>query len=126
MSSIDELRTLKDKLQDYFDKLSLNLSNTSNPLPSFEDYIAFLTYDALLTDAISGSDRAASYSNGALTDTAHMVAAISREFAMRTKSKASYFTDGEDDSSRVSTFMDTMFGRYYNYIRGTSPEQSRE
>lgn len=125
-SSTDELTTITDQLSDYFSKLSLNYANPANPLPSFEDYAEFIVYDSILTDALSGVDRAASYSNGALIDTAHLASAIIREFNMRTKGKVAYFADAEDDAAKVTDYMNVVYGKYLNYYRGTSPEQGKE
>lgn len=126
MSSFDELNTLEEQLSDYFDKLSANMANPSNPLPSFEDYIASLTYDTLLTEAQSGAILGSNYSTGASVDLCHLIAAIQREFRMRSRSKFLYFADAEDDSNRVIEYIDTLHGKYTNYLRGTAPEQGKE
>lgn len=123
MSSITELRNITQQLSDYFSKLSLNLVNTANALPSFEDYSDLLVYDALYADAVFGTTRAASFTVGALADTVHQVIAVNREFAMRAKGKAFYFVDAQTDSGNDASAYDDMYGRYLNYMRGTSPEQ---
>lgn len=125
MSSVDQLEVITDKLIEYFDKVSLNLDSIANALPSFEDYIAFIVYDQILTDAVQGSDRAAAFSTGALVDTVHLATAIEREFDMRGKTKAEYFEDGIEDASNTADYARFLFGKYLNYYRGTSPEQAR-
>jgi hypothetical protein len=123
MTSVEELKQISDKLTDYFDKLGLNFENTSNALPSFEDYVASLVYNEILTKALEGADRVASYSIGSLVDTAHLVAAISREFDMRSSTKANYFSVSVDDMDNLTGYLNGLYGRYLNYYRGTSPEQ---
>lgn len=126
MSSFTELDTLEEKLVDYFDKVLANVSDPTKALPSFEDYVLDLSYDVLLTEAQAGAQRAASYSTGALVDTVHLIAAIIREFNMRTKTKAQYFLDAEDDNARVIDFIEFLHAKYKNYLRGAAPEQAKE
>lgn len=126
MSSATELKNFRDQLKDYFDKLALNISSAANPLPSFEDYDELLTFDSIITDAIQGSDGAASYSVAALVDTTHLLAAIEREFIMRRNTKANYFEMAVEDSEKITGYVETLYGRYLNYFRGTSPEQQSE
>jgi hypothetical protein len=82
MTAVEELKQIRDKLTDYFTKLGLNFANAASPLPSFEDYVAQLVYDQILTKGTEGADRVASYSTGSLVDTAHFVSAIQREFSI--------------------------------------------
>lgn len=126
MPAATELKAIRDSLSDYFTKLSDNLTSTANPLPSFEDYIASLVFDATLTDATQGAIRAASYSTGALVDAVHLFTAIQREFAMREQTKSDYFIAAIDDTDKVVGYFDDLYGKYLNYYRGTSPEQTRE
>ena len=126
MSSVDELHIITTKLAEYFTNISLNLDSTANSLPSFEDYIDFIIYDSILTDAQQGSDRAASFSTGALVDTVHLAAGLEREFEIRTKSKGDYFLEGEEDTDNAAIYIAELYGKYLNYYRGTSPEQAKE
>lgn len=126
MSSFDELDTLEEKLVDYFDKVAANLASPAVALPSFEDYITDLSYDVLLTEAQAGAVRAANFSTGALVDTVHLIAAIQREFNMRSKGRIQYYADGEDDTSRTVNFIETLHAKYRNYLRGAAPEQAKE
>lgn len=126
MSSVTELDTLAGNLEDYFDLLQTNLETPSQPLPSFEDYIGNLIYDDLLTDAQAGSVRGPSFSIGAAVDAAHLVAAIQREFAMRSKSKIAYFADGQDDVGKLLDYIDYMHGSYTGYMNGITPQQRQE
>lgn len=126
MSSATQLRAITLKLRDYFNKVSLNLTSTGNALPSFEDYVADLIYDNIQTDAVQGSLRAASFSNGALADTVHLTAAIIREFGMRAKTRAMYYDDAESESGTMADYFDLLYGQYLNYYRGTSPEQGAD
>jgi len=126
MSSFNELDVFDTQLTNYFTALATNFGNPASTLPSFEDYSTTLSYDVLLTEAQAGAIRAASYSTGALVDSVHMIAAIQREFNMRTKTKAQYFLDAQDDMNRVVDFIGFMRHKYSNYMRGTTPEQSKE
>lgn len=110
----------------YFNAVSLNLTSTANALPSFEDSVDSLLYDEILNEAILGANRAASYSTGALTDTVHQIIAINREFDMRTQTKASYITAAINDSGTDAVNYQDLYGRYFNYFRGTSPEQGSQ
>jgi hypothetical protein len=123
MTAVEELKQIRDQLTDYFTKLGLNFDNAASPLPSFEDYVAQLVYDQILTKATEGADRVASYSTGSLVDTAHFVSAIQREFDMRGSTKANYFSDSIDDTDNLISYLDGLYGKYLNYYRGTSPEQ---
>lgn len=126
MSSFSELATLETQLTTYFTALSANFANPALAMPSFEDYIGALGYNVLLTEAQAGAQRAASYSTGALVDTVHMIAAIQREFNMRVKTKAQYFLNANEDTNKVVDFVEFMSAKYSNYMRGTTPEQSKE
>lgn len=126
MASADQLRVITSTLHNYFNELSLNLLSTGNLLPSFEDFVAALAYDVIQTDAVQGSLRSASYSTGALSDSVHLVAAVIREFGMRSKLKAQYFEDAEFDADTIVGYIDALFGQYLNYYRGTSPEQGTD
>lgn len=123
MSATTQLKTITTKLSDYFAKLNLYLVNVSNPLPSFEDYNEDLIFDVILTDAIDGQQKNATFSNGALTDTSHICMAVAREFAMRTKGKIDYYQDAQIDSAKQSEQYVDMYARYTNYYRGSSVEQ---
>jgi hypothetical protein len=123
MSSFTELKTITQTLRDYFDEVTKNLVSVGNALPSFEDFEAPLAYDMILTEAQQSSDRAASYSVGALVDSVYFTAAVLREFGMRTKTKAQYYQDADIDSGLTVDYIDGLYGRYLNYYRGTSPEQ---
>lgn len=124
MSSSSELKTLTNQLVTYFSLINAYLSNPSNVLPSFEDYNELLVFDEILTDAQQGLDRTASYSTGAIADTAHKVMAIRREFEMRAKPKILYYEDAEAEALNRSVSYQDMYGRYLNYFRGTSPDQA--
>lgn len=126
MSAATELKAIKNQLADYFNKLSLNLDSPVSGLPSFEDYIAAIVYDATYTDALQGENRASSYSTAALVDAVHLFAAINREFSMRRQIKSDYFTASVDDTDKIVAYIETLYGKYLNYYRGTSPEQIRE
>jgi len=126
MTAAEELKAIRDTLSDYFDALSENLSDPTEELPSFEDYVVDLVYDSILTAATEGADRAASYTTGSLVDTSHVVFAILREFSMRQKTKADYIEQAADEAETIVDVLEIMYAKYINYYRGTSPEQARE
>jgi hypothetical protein len=126
MSAATQLKNLSVKMAAYFNAVSLNLTNTANALPSFEDSAGSLDYDEILNEAILGANRAASYSTGALTDTVHQIIAITREFDMRTQTKAAYITAAINDSGTDAVNYQDLYGRYVNYFRGTAPEQGSQ
>jgi hypothetical protein len=119
-----QLKNIAVTLANYFDALSVNLATPASSMPSFEDYVSLLDYSDIYVEALSGIDRAASYSTGALTDTVHQVIAINREFDMRAKTPAQYFADASVDAATDAQNYQDMYGRYFNYFRGTSPEQA--
>lgn len=126
MNSLAELTNTQTQLNAYFKALSLNLTSTANPLPSFEDYNQLLVSDSTMVAAQAGASQGASYAIGALVDHAHLLAAIDREFNMRAKPRALYFVDGHDDIIKLLDYISFMRGSYYNYIRGKSLEQGTE
>lgn len=126
MSAATQLKTFATTLAAYFKAISLNLTSTANALPSFEDSVNLLLYDEVFNAAILGANRAASYSTGALTDTVHQIIAINREFDMRTQTKAAYMAAAINDSGTDAVNYQDLYGRYFNYFRGTSPEQGSQ
>lgn len=126
MTSLAELDNNKTQLNIYFNALSLNLTSTSNLLPSFEDYNTLFATDSMMTDAMDGIGRGASYAIGALVDHIHLIAAIQREFNMRVKTRDLYFVDGQDDVNKMLDYVDFMHGSYRSYMSGKSQEQEHE
>ena len=126
MSSPDELQTITDALTEYFGLVAANIATPTAPLPFFEDYTDSIVYDDLLTDAFTGVSRGANYAIGAIVDTVHLAFAIEREFGMRTKLRAQYFADAQEDLDKLADYLNFMQGSYTNYIRGTSVEQYKE
>jgi len=87
MSANSQLKVIATTMADYYDALSANLADPNSALPSFEDAVGLLEYDEIYVQALDGTDRAANYATGALSDTVHQVIAINREFDMRAKGK---------------------------------------
>lgn len=125
MTIKDQLKNISDTMSGYFTAVSTNLDTPASPTPSFEDVVSLLEYDELLVAAIEGVNRAANYATGGLTDIVHQVIAVNREFDMRAKSPAQYIEDGAVDAGTDSSVYNDIYGRYYNYLRGTSPEQGQ-
>ena len=123
MSSMQQLTEITDAMREYFDALAQYFVSAGNPCPSFEDFVERLSYTDILTDAISGQDRAANFVTGALSDTVHKVMAVSREFGMRGKLKSTYYSDAEVDTTLDSETYADLYARYLNYYRGSAPEQ---
>lgn len=125
MSAASQLKNIATVMAAYYNALSADLTSPG-ATPSFEDSVALLLYDEIYTEALLGSNRAASYSTGALTDTVHQVIAINREFDMRSQTKASYISAGVSDSGTDAANYQDLYGRYVNYFRGTAPEQGSQ
>ncbi len=125
MSSFTELDAFTDNLTEYLDLLSENYNDPTQTLPMFEDYIGNLNFDVLITEAQLGANGTANYTTGALVDTVHFIAAVLREFNLRSKSKGQYFVDGQDDIDRTADFLDYMNGLYTNFFKGKSPIQAK-
>jgi hypothetical protein len=126
MSSSQELTDIIASLSEYFSLIQANLDDATEPLPSYEDYVEDLVYNDLLTDALVGVTKGASYATGAIVDTIHLANAIEREFAMRGKLRIQYYSDAEQDVGKVSDYLNFMEGSYMSYIRGTSTDQFKE
>jgi hypothetical protein len=123
MTSPVQLQEITTQLSTYFSRLQLYLNNPTNTPPSFEDFVELLNYEDVLTDALRGENRTASFVTGALADVVHIVIAIKREFNMRVKTKALYYVDGETDAAQVDDFYTALYAEYINFFRGAAPEQ---
>jgi hypothetical protein len=124
MASVDQLADIRDQLSDYYSQVSAFLSNASNTVPSFEDYVNLLKYEDILTDALGNKNSSASFTTGALMDTVHFVLAIKREFAMRASTKSTYYVNSTQDIDNNILQLESWYGEYFNYMRGTSPLQA--
>lgn len=123
MASHDELQTLCTSLSDYFDAVAAFVTLASNTCPSFEDFADTLIVDSILTEAVQNEKGSANYSSGAKVDIVHLIAAITREYAIRSRMKANYYADAPEEIGLSAESYRVMYGKYLNYFRGTSPEQ---
>jgi len=126
MSSLLQIKDCFAALEEYHTAIKDNLVSTANALPSFEDYITRMEVPNVLVDSVASENRSSSFATGALTDTVHRADAVKREMNVRTKSKSAYFSDATDDLGTQTVFYKSMYAKYLNYIRRTSPEQAKD
>lgn len=124
VATIDQIKNFTTTLADYFRLLSENLATPTDPVPSFEDYIEAISVPNVLEDSIASENRSSSFATGALTDTVHRADAVKREMNIRTKTKGSYFSDAVTDIGAQVEFTTTLYAKYLNYLRRTTPEQA--
>jgi hypothetical protein len=125
MSSATQLQDISTQLTEYYTQVQTFLSTPASAVPSFEDYVELLKYEDILTEAVAGRNLSASFATGALMDIVHFVLAIKREFAMRASTKSDYYGDSELDLQATLTGLQAWYGKYYNYLRATSPLQAK-
>lgn len=123
-ATVTQIKSVTSSLAEYHKLLEASFVTPSVAVPSFEDYLASLEVPNVLVDAIQSENRSASYSTGALTDVVHRADAIKREMNIRTKSKAAYFSDAAVDTGQMTEFYGSMYAKYLNYLRRTTPEQA--
>lgn len=124
MTSRVQLQGITAQLSDYFSALSAWLADPGQTLPSFEDYTDTVgEFDQLLNDSVDTSDRSASFSHGAASDTVHLSMSVDREFSLRKKTKGFYWADAQSETAKQAEIMTDMWGEYFNYMRGSSVAQ---
>lgn len=106
-SAIGQAQTIYNQLAQYFSDMS-NYLNNGGACPDFTTYITSIDYSELhrVTDqAQSGS---ANYPNGSAIESIHHISSVLREFALRTKSKSNYYSDGAGDTTDESNYYATL------------------
>lgn len=121
---LGQLNTFATGMKNYYSALSLNLTSTTNTLPMFSDVIGSFDYSEILRHALDSQKVSANFISGALVDTVHDMMAVQREFTIRTKGRAAYFSDAVSDTLIDSNYYDAFNVKNLNLFKGTSPEQT--
>lgn len=123
-SAIGQSETANNALAGYFAALSTAMEDDTGaqPIPSTDDLVAEFDYSELLRMATTRASDSASYENGAAVENIHMMAAIDREYSLRTKSKLDYYTDAAAEFLDESNFYATMKVYWVNMLNGIYKE----
>ncbi len=119
-----QVDNLNSKLADYFSKMQKYVAdpNGGQPLPDFATFVESFDFSELHRMTISRASDAASYENGAAIENTHHMIAVAREFNLRTKTKASYYSDAQADFTTESDYYATMKVFWGNMLRGVYEE----
>lgn len=121
---LSQLETFTSGMKTYYKNLSLNLTTSSSAVPMFEDVIGTFDYSEILRHALDGQKASANFMTGAMVDTIHDIMAVQREFSIRSKTRAAYFTDAVSDAELDYNYYDAYYVNNLNLFKGTSPDQS--
>lgn len=116
-SAVGQSNTAYNSFASYFSAMNQYLQN-GGTCPDFSDSIGSLDYSVLHTSAVADQSNNANYPAAAAVENVHHMAAVLREYGMRTKSKANYYNDGQSDSLNESNYYATMKTYYSNMLQG--------
>jgi hypothetical protein len=102
----------------FYAALEAFLLGNSTTCPEFSDYLASLDYSELHRVALTSQIGSANYPGGAAVENVHHMAAATREYGIRQKSKADYYADGQTDSGNESGYYSAMTTYYGNMLQG--------
>jgi hypothetical protein len=116
-SAVGQSNTAYTAFSTFFSQVNAYLAGGST-CPDFSDLAGTLDYSVLHTSAVSDQSNNANYPAAAAVENTHHIAAVLREFGMRTKTKANYYTDGQSDSLNESNYYTAMTSYYGNMLQG--------
>ncbi len=119
---IDQLKSYSLSMRDYYKALSAHFSDSTN-LPMFEDIVSTFDYSEIIKRAWENQKMSANFLTGSLVDTVHDIMAVQREFAIRVKTRASYFLDAPSDYISDADSYEAYYAINNNMFKGTSPDQ---
>jgi hypothetical protein len=108
-----------DALSSFFQAMSTAVSTGSAP-PTVGDIAAGLVFSDLETAAVNAKNSSPSFMVGSPVETAHLAAAVLREYAMRAKSKVDYYSDGVIDHSNEASYYNSLKYFHRTSLSGVS------
>lgn len=90
--------------------------------PDFEAVITQFDFSELHRMTMVRASDAASFENGAAIENIHLMAAVKREYGLRTKGKVEYYADATSDYLNDSNFYSSMKSFWVNMMRGLYEE----
>jgi hypothetical protein len=106
-------------LSSYYKAVSDALQNGTE-VPSVGSIVGSLSFTDLETMASLHSKGTPSYAVGSAVETAHLAASIIREYVIRVKTKAEYYSDGISSHSTESDYFDKLKYMHGSAIAGGS------
>jgi hypothetical protein len=116
-SAVGQTQTIYTQLAQYFTDMNTYLAS-GGACPDFTTYISSIDYSEIHRVTSLSQASSANYPNGAAIESAHHIMAVIREFALRTKSKADYYGDGQADSSSEANYYSTVKTSMVSMISG--------
>lgn len=106
-SAVGQAQTIYNQLAQYFSDLT-TYHISGGVCPDFTTYLSSIDYSELHRITEMGQSGSSNYPNGAAIESVHHAMAVAREFALRTKSKADYYSDGQGDATNESNYYATL------------------
>jgi hypothetical protein len=123
-SAVGQAENANELLAGYFadmNKFVSDITGTEIP-PDVSEIVSKLDFSELHRMATTRASDSSSFENGAAIENIHMMAAITREFNLRSKSKIDYYADGSSDYMNESNFYSTMKSFWTSMIIGLHEE----
>jgi hypothetical protein len=115
-----QVDSVTNKLAEYFSNMRKFVADSTGVElpPDFDEYVNELDYSELYRMTNTRYSDSASFENGAAIEVIHMLAAIVREYTLRTKGKIDYYSDAESEYLTESNYYSTMRVFWMNMING--------
>lgn len=120
-SAVGQVQAANNTFSEFFAAVAAYLSD-GGVCPEFSDSVASLDYSELLRTAKMGQTGSANYPGAAAVENVHQIAAVVREYGLRSKGKAQYYDDGQSDAANESDFYDSMSSFYSSMLQGVYAE----
>jgi hypothetical protein len=117
-SAVGQSQTGFNAFSQFYAALEAFLLGNSTTCPEFSDYTSQVNYTELHRIALTSQIGSANYPGGAAVENVHHMAAVTREYSIRQKSKADYYADGQTDSGNESSYYSAMSSYYTNMLQG--------
>lgn len=123
-SALGQAESANDSLAGYFSGMNKFASDTTGASipPDFQSVNDNLDYSELHRMSTTRAADSASFQNGAAIENIHMMAAIQREFNLRSKGKVDYYSDAASDYLDDSNFYATMKTFWVSMLGGVYEE----
>lgn len=106
-SAVGQAQNIYDSLAKYFSDMT-NYHLSGGACPDFKTYITTIDYSELHRVADQAQSGSANYPNGAAIESIHHITSVLREYALRTKSKADYYGDGQGEATDEANYYSTL------------------
>jgi hypothetical protein len=120
-SAVGQVQKANKIFADFFAAIGAALPD-GGAFPEFSESLANLDYSELLRTARMGQTGSANYPGAAAVENVHHIAAVMREYGLRSKGKSQYYDDGEADCENETEFYTAMSTFYTNMLQGVYTE----